>query len=245
MQKIDKPYEKNFSPMTIYKKDIIAIYQLFKDNNLNVVLEIDDNRLDSIDEIETLDIKPSEVNYIVRVDSQNKLIHLSLNESYAQYWVHTDKLNNHIGLGEKISLILAPRLLKKRRRFWFDRVVIIILILTAIISILKSKTDFTILIPMFTSGVAVGAVLGMISGFRNRKRFRGDTPHCIIYLKNKEEMPSFIDKHKDKIIISIITAVVTAVITGIVTTSINKLMNQPSASASQPAAQPTSQPSKP
>lgn len=212
MIKKSQTYSKEFDWITIYKNDIVDIYDVLKKGQHDdVKIEIDDNTLEDIKELE--EFKDREQLFKVNFTAYKPYITVDIDSSYrAKVYISDDSDPLLFGSAVKIENILTHQRnglnswlygMKKQTILYMIFIVISTFSELIVLAEKITKDEITLI---FFGNIAIAFLLFLLLDKIGKNK------HCIIYPKDKAAVPGFFRRNKDNLIInSIFTAIGLAV----------------------------------
>lgn len=192
MEKIKKPYKKQYLVPKLFKDDISDIIEIFKENFIKVRIELDEYKLDDVSDIEKIK-KEQTTNFLISAKLNSEDISLQFFKK--GLLLNFSDENNVIfrGVAHKINEIL----LKRKKTSKSASIIILPIILTLLlVFIIQYLNNFYLL--MFL------AILIPLSMFMSEDII--ERKESMIYLTNSKNQISFFEKYKDQIFVGIICA---------------------------------------
>jgi hypothetical protein len=204
MEKITESKREIIKNIAIYRDDLEEIYTIFKENSDKVIFRIDNFLLDSSSEIPQ--INQDQANDI-KFNISNPTFDLELNNEGAKLYINTPDTRSD-GLYAQIKILLEKR---KMKFPVIGRFIGILLTIYAFVTIF--------LVDIFYKSITIqiNPIIGwIIFAFTMLSLFLGPIlyfkfnygNHSRINLRYHKEMPSFLRRKKDDIILGIILLII-------------------------------------
>jgi len=211
MEKIDKSVRKSYPPLRLYLEDLMEIIDIFDANFNEYKIEVDDFKLDNIDEIDKINKK--EINNLYISTFEGGFTSLNLNSFSASLKIDNEQDNKLLAVFHKIDKLLTGKEKFYLRVLATPNTTYIFSLGILIFALLLLSHKISLLLYILISLILICLmIVFLIVGYRIASK-----KYCIIYMVNSDSKIGFFEKNKDNIILSLFSTIFGGIIVVVIT----------------------------